>query len=62
MTLGEQHVRVYGDTAVDSGTYTFWLTRDGKIEAVPARYSLVYRNRGGKWLIVDHHSSRVPFP
>ena len=62
VTLGEQHVRVYGDTAVDSGTYTFWLTRDGKIEAVPARYSLVYRNRGGKWLIVDHHSSRVPFP
>ena len=60
--LGEQRIRVYGDTAIDSGTYTFWLTRDGKQEPIPARYSIVYRNRGGKWLIVDHHSSRVPAP
>ena len=60
--IGEQRIRVYGDTAIDSGTYTFWVTRDGKQEAVPARYSLVYRNRDGKWLIVDHHSSRVPAP
>jgi len=60
--IGEQRIRVYGDTAIDTGTYTFWVTRDGKQEAVPARYSLVYRNRDGKWLIVDHHSSRVPAP
>jgi uncharacterized protein (TIGR02246 family) len=60
--IGEQRIRVYGDTAIDTGTYTFWVTRDGKQEPVPARYSLVYRNRGGKWLIVDHHSSRVPAP
>jgi uncharacterized protein (TIGR02246 family) len=60
--IGEQRIRVYGDTAVDSGTYTFWVMRDGKQEPVPARYSLVYRNRDGKWLIVDHHSSRVPAP
>ena len=60
--IGEQRIRVYGDTAIDSGTYTFWVTRDGKQEPVPARYSLVYRNRDGKWLIVDHHSSRVPAP
>jgi uncharacterized protein (TIGR02246 family) len=61
-SIGEQRIRVYGDTAVDTGTYTFWVTRDGKQEPVPARYSMVYRNRGGKWLIVDHHSSRVPAP
>lgn len=60
--IGEQRIRVYGDTAIDTGTYTFWVTRDGKQEPVPARYSLVYRNRDGKWLIVDHHSSRVPAP
>jgi uncharacterized protein (TIGR02246 family) len=60
--IGEQRIRVYGDTAIDTGTYTFWVTRDGKQEAVPARYSLVYRNRDGKWLIIDHHSSRVPAP
>lgn len=61
-SIGEQRIRVYGDTAVDTGTYTFWITRDGKPEPVPARYSLVYRNRDGKWLIVDHHSSRIPAP
>lgn len=60
--IGEQRIRVYGDTAIDSGTYTFWVMRDGKQEPVPARYSLVYRNRDGKWLIVDHHSSRLPAP
>ncbi|MEA3195907.1 MAG: hypothetical protein QOD26_4240 [Betaproteobacteria bacterium] len=61
-SIGEQRIRVYGDTAVDSGTYTFWIVRDGKPEPIPARYSLVYRNRDGNWLIVDHHSSRVPAP
>lgn len=61
-SIGEQRIRVYGDTAIDTGTYTFWVTRDGKQEPFPARYSLVYRNRGGKWLIVDHHSSRMPPP
>lgn len=61
-SIGEQRIRVYGDTAVDSGTYTFWIVRDGKQEPIPARYSLVYRNRDGKWLIIDHHSSRMPAP
>ena len=61
-SIGEQRIRVYGDTAIDTGTYTFWIIRDGKQEPVPARYSLVYRNRDGKWLIVDHHSSRIPAP
>jgi len=40
-SIGEQEVRVFGDTAVDAGTSTL------------GRYNIVYRNRGGKWLIVD---------
>ena len=51
VTLGEQHIRVYGDVAINTGYYTF---------RNPARYTFVYRKRDGKWLIVDHHSSRVP--
>jgi uncharacterized protein (TIGR02246 family) len=51
VTLGEQYIRVYGDVAINTGYYTF---------RSPARYTFVYRNRNGKWLIVDHHSSRVP--
>jgi len=58
--IGEQHIRVYGDTAVNSGTYTFSETRDGKPVVRPARFSIVYRYHDGAWHIVDHHSSAVP--
>ena len=40
-SLGEQEIRVFGDTAVASGK----------------SHNIVYRNRGGKWLIVDHNIS-----
>lgn len=58
--IGEQHVRVYGDTAIDSGTYTFSETRNGKAVVRPARFSMVLRFHDGRWHIVDHHSSAVP--
>ena len=60
--LGEQRIRVYGDMAINTGTYTFSQMDDGKEVLRPARFSFVYRNRGGRWLIVDHHSSAVPEP
>lgn len=60
--LGEQRIRIYGDVAINTGTYTFSEVRDGKEIVRPARYSFVYINRGGRWLIVDHHSSAVPAP
>lgn len=61
--LGEQRIRVYGDIAINTGTYTFiGPARDaeGKPISRRARFSFVYRNRDGRWLIVDHHSSAVP--
>ena len=60
VSLGEQHIRVYGDVAVNTGYYTFSNIRDGKPVANAARYTFVYQNQGGKWMIIDHHSSRVP--
>jgi uncharacterized protein (TIGR02246 family) len=60
VTFGEQHIRIYGDITVNTGYYTFSDVRDGKEVSVPARFTLVFRNRDGKWLIVAHHSSRVP--
>ena len=60
VALGERNIRVFGDTAIDSGTLTFFEMRDGQATTTPARYSLTYRNRGGKWLIVDHQSSPAP--
>ena len=58
--LDEQRIRIYGDMAINTGTYTFSEVRDGKEIVRPARYSFVYRHRNGRWLIVDHHSSAVP--
>ena len=60
--LGEQRIRVYGDIAINSGSYTFSEVQDGKEISRPARFSFVYRHRDGRWLIVDHHSSAVPAP
>ena len=60
VAFGEQHIRVYGDVAVNTGYYMFSDVRDGQQASVPARFTLVFRNRDGKWLIVGHHSSRVP--
>ncbi len=57
--LGEQHIRVYGDMAINTGTYTFAVIHDGTLAPLPARFSFVYRNRNGRWLIVEHHSSTV---
>ena len=58
--LGEQRIRIYGDIAINTGTYTFSDDRDGKAVIRPARFSFVFRNRNGRWLIVDHHSSAIP--
>ena len=60
VVLGEQRIRIYGDMAINTGTYTFSEDRDGKAITRPARFSFAYRNRDGRWLIVDHHSSAVP--
>lgn len=60
VAFGEQHIRVYGDVAVNTGYYTFSNIRDGKPVSLPARFTMVFRNRDGKWLIVAHHSSRAP--
>src|SRR5450432_1971255 len=59
VSLNDQHVRVFGDLAINSGSYTF---SDGKGGSHPARFTFVYRYRNGQWVIVDHHSSRVPAP
>ena len=60
VSFGEQHIRVYGDVAVNTGYYTFSDVRDGQSTQRPARYTLVFRQREGRWLIVGHHSSLVP--
>jgi uncharacterized protein (TIGR02246 family) len=60
--FGDQLIRVYGNTAVNTGYYTFSYTKDGETKAIPARYSFTYVKDGNDWKIVDHHSSAVPPP
>jgi len=58
--FGDQLVRVYGDTAVNTGYYTFSYTKDGETKSIPARYSFTFVKDGNDCKIVDHHSSAVP--
>jgi uncharacterized protein (TIGR02246 family) len=60
--FGEQLIRVYGNTAVNTGYYTFSYTKDGETKSIPARYSFTYVKDGNECKIVDHHSSAVPAP
>jgi uncharacterized protein (TIGR02246 family) len=60
VTFGDQNIRVLGDTAVNTGYYTFRFLKDGKPTDLPARYSFTYVRRPWGWMIVDHHSSKLP--
>lgn len=50
------------DSAIDTGVYEFTLTDPdtGEKSVVKARYTYEYEKRNGKWLIVNHHSSKMP--
>lgn len=56
----DQHIRVFGDFAINSGTCSFNRVRDGRPVSLPARFSLALRRLHGRWLVVDHHSSWLP--
>jgi uncharacterized protein (TIGR02246 family) len=58
--FGDQLIRIYGNTAVNTGYYTFSYVKDGETKSIPARYSLTFVRDADKWLIVDHHSSAMP--
>ncbi|WP_338461138.1 SgcJ/EcaC family oxidoreductase [Synechococcus elongatus IITB7] len=60
--INQRTVKLGCNTAFDVGTYTFSLTgADDKSQTVQARYTYIYeRQDDGKWLIVHHHSSKMP--
>jgi uncharacterized protein (TIGR02246 family) len=62
VSFGEQLIRVYGNTAINTGYYTFAYTKDGEPKTLSARYSIVFLKDGQNWMIVDHHSSAMPTP
>lgn len=58
--VDQRNVKFGCNKITDAGVYTFRIIDGGKTEYVPARYTFVYENRDGDWLIVHHHSSLMP--
>ena len=58
--VNQRNVKFGCNKITDAGLYTFRVIDAGKTEYVPARYTFVYENRDGEWLIAHHHSSLMP--
>jgi uncharacterized protein (TIGR02246 family) len=62
VTFGEHLIRVYDNTAVNTGYYTLSYIEGDETKTLPARYSFTFVREGENWMIVDHHSSAMPAP
>ena len=61
--IHEQHVRLYGNTATSSGVYITRNPQQGAGDLLRvSRFTFVYQRREGQWVVVAHHSSRMPTP
>jgi hypothetical protein len=58
--FGKQNIRMFGDTALNSGFYVFSYTENGKVVKINARYTFVFAHSADGWKIVEHHSSVLP--
>lgn len=60
-TIDQSFVRILAPgVAINSGIYTFYLTKNGKAETVRARFTFVYKKEHGRWCIMEQHSSAMP--
>jgi hypothetical protein len=53
-------VRLYGNTAIVTGTGRFQGSREDKEFDLPLSYTEVYVKHGKRWLLVSRHSNRLP--
>jgi len=60
-SIDDRRVRVleHGG-AVVAGTYTIKDMKEGQEVSTPGRFSFVLEKRAGQWVILHHHSSRMP--
>jgi uncharacterized protein (TIGR02246 family) len=58
--VNERRIRVYGRVGISAGVYTVTDLKDGQEVATPGRFTFVFEQRAGQWVIVHHHSSRMP--
>lgn len=57
--INESNTRIFGTVAIHSGVYSFNLHDNTDVQA---RFTFVYRWNGSRWMILEHHSSRMPEP
>lgn len=53
-------VKIVGNIGIETGYYHFNIYPDGKPDVWVSRYTFVLEKKDGNWMIVHHHSSRVP--
>jgi uncharacterized protein (TIGR02246 family) len=54
-------VKVFSEIGIETGYYHFDIhDTSGKSEIWVSRYTFVFAKKDGNWMIVHHHSSRVP--
>jgi Domain of unknown function (DUF4440) len=58
----DDSVKVFGDTAVETGYYHFNIFPERKPDVWVARYTFVSEKKNGSWMSLDQHSSRIPNP
>jgi hypothetical protein len=56
----EPTVRAYGQAAVVHGKMTAHNMQNGQATQVPLHYLMVWNKRGGKWVMVARHTTRLP--
>jgi hypothetical protein len=58
--IEENHIRIFGDTAVVAGTYRNIVRVYGQAQPVKhARHLWVYVHRGGSWKLVAHQATEM---
>ena len=58
--IEENHIRIFGDTAVVAGTYRNIVRVRGNPSPVKhARHLRVYVNRGGSWKLIAHQATEI---
>jgi uncharacterized protein (TIGR02246 family) len=53
-------VKVVGNIGIETGYYHFNIFPEGKPDVWVSRYTFVFEKKDGNWMVVHHHSSRVP--
>ena len=58
--LNDSSIRFFGDIAICNGLYTFSWVKEGIKITTAARFTFVFIEKNGRWLIIEHHSSALP--